>query len=1000
MSKSQKILYFVPAANPAHPIQPPHFYPQSHPIQPPHFYPQSHPIQLPHFYPQSHPIQPPHFYPQSHPIQPPHFYPQSHPIQPPHFYPQSHPIQPPYFYPQSHPIQPPHFYPQSHPIQPPHFYPQSHPIQPPYFYPQSHPIQPPHFYPSSHPAMPAHFYPTPSMMEMKQHHSSIPSVQQYPLATPAGFCPPDGYMHNEVYYPTPQPPQHTRPLLAKKERTLCEDEGVQDGSIITPQTPATDVLTLVCPDEQVPPVYTLWPVPAVEPQPTSDLPPDQSSRVISEASLSTPTTPSSLAVAEIMEAEKAEPSTLPTPTPLTLGEIMEAEESEPATPPTPPPLTGGEIMDGEEAEPYKVPPPTPLTVVEIKEQTVDIDEIVNGIWEWIKDQVMKDKTKKFPIDKSHHSKYPKCEDEGVQDGSIITPQTPATDVLTLVCPDEQAAPVYTSPPVPELEPQPTSDLPPDQSSDAISEASLSTSTTPSSPTLSEIMEAEEAEPSTPPTPSSLTLGEIMEAEPSTPPTPSSPTLSEIMEAEEADPSTPPTPSSLTLSEIMEAEEADPSTPPTPSSLTLSEIMEAEEAEPSTPPTPSSLTLSEIMEAEKAEPSTPPTPTPLTLGEIMEAEKSEPSTPPTPPPLTGGEIMDGEEAEPYKVPPPTPLTVVEIKEQTLDIDEIVKSIWEWIKDQVMKDKTKKFPMDKSHHSKYPKRVELFIKSLDYSVDDKRLHKEFLPFGAVVSAKVVMENGRSKGFGYVSYSSTNEAMEAIKGMNGKMLGRRPIHVALSNSREECKPHLTWTEQKTGSSRPTNPRQSQHKDTQRVQSQPSHRVWIVGDSYVRRSEARARETMGTNLGVASQVEWFCRGGMYWGELLYFFKQCLEGRTAPDVLVIHCGGNDLGRVERLLLLRTMKRDLFELHRQFPQMKILFSSINQRRQWQHGLPGKVEKVRMFVNNEMATFVSYINGSFVPHPHIQFNKPELYLRDGVHLSPKGHDIFLTGIVQCLRDLNP
>ncbi|KAF4075273.1 hypothetical protein AMELA_G00232650 [Ameiurus melas] len=132
----------------------------------------------------------------------------------------------------------------------------------------------------------------------------------------------------------------------------------------------------------------------------------------------------------------------------------------------------------------------------------------------------------------------------------------------------------------------------------------------------------------------------------------------------------------------------------------------------------------------------------------------------------------------------------ITPQTLDIDEIVKSI-----------------------------REEFIKSLDYSVDNKRLHKEFLPFGAVISAKVVMENGRSKGFGYISYSSTNEAMEAIKGMNGEMLDRRPIHVALSNRREECKPQLTWTEQKTESSQPTNPWQSQHKNTQRVQLQPSH-------------------------------------------------------------------------------------------------------------------------------------------------------------------------------------
>ncbi|KAF4075302.1 hypothetical protein AMELA_G00232980 [Ameiurus melas] len=948
---------------------------------------------------------------------------------------------------------------------------------------------PPYFYRSSHPAMPPHFYPTPSMMEMK-HHSSIPSVQQqYPPATPAGFYPHDGYMCNGVYYPTPRPPQYTWPLLAKKERALCEDEGVQDGSIITPQAPATDVLTL---DEQVPPVYTLWAVPDLEPQPTSDLPLDQSSHAISKAFLSTHPTPSSLTLAEIMGAEKAEPS----------------------TPPTPTPLTGGEIMDGKEADPYKVPPPTPLTLGEIKEQTVDIDEIVKSIRKWLKDQVMKDKTKKFPMDKSHHSNYTKCEDEGVQDGSIITPQAPATDVLTL---DEQVPPVYTLWAVPDLEPQLTSDLPPDQSSHAISEASIYT----------------------PPTPSSLTLSEIMEAEPSTSPTLSALALAEIMRAEEAEPSTPPAPTPLTGGEILDGKEAEPYKVPPPTPLTLGEIKEqtvdideivksirkwlkdqvmkdktkkfpmdksyhcrytkcedegVQDGSIITPQAPATdvLTLGgEILDGKEAEPYKVPPPTPLTLGEIKEQTVdideivksirkwlkdqvmkdktkkfpmdkfhhsnytkcedegvqdgsiitpqapatdvltldeqvppvytlwavpdlepqptnylppdqsshaiSEASlyTPPTPSSLTLSEIMEAEESEPSTPPTPSSFT-----EQTVDIDEIVKSISEWIKDQVMKDKTKKFPMNKSHHSKYTKRVQLFIKSLDYSVDDKRLHKEFLPFGAVVSAKVVMENGRSKGFGYVSYSSINEAMEAIKGMNGKMLGRRPIHVALSNCREEYKPQLTWTEQKTGSSRPTNPWQSPLKDTQRVQSQSLRRVWIVGDSYVRRSEARARETMGANLGVASQVEWFCRGGMCWGELLYFFKQCLEGRTAPDVLVIHCGGNDLGRVERVLLLRTMKRDLFELHRQFPQMKILFSSINQRRQWQHGLPGKVEKVRTFVNNEMATFVSYINGSFVPHPHILFNKPELYLRDGVHLSPKGHDIFLTGIVQCLRDLSP
>lgn len=130
-----------------------------------------------------------------------------------------------------------------------------------------------------------------------------------------------------------------------------------------------------------------------------------------------------------------------------------------------------------------------------------------------------------------------------------------------------------------------------------------------------------------------------------------------------------------------------------------------------------------------------------------------------------------------------------------------------------------------------------------------------------------------------------------------------------------------------------------------------------------------------------------MCWSDLLAFFQQCLKGRTAPDVLVIYCGGNDLGHVKSVLLLKAMKRDLSDLHRQFPQMKIMLSSINQRCHWRYAPVGKVDKVRKFVNNVKAKFVLCVNGSIVHHPQIVFDKPELYLNDEVHLSPKGNDIF-------------
>lgn len=176
-------------------------------------------------------------------------------------------------------------------------------------------------------------------------------------------------------------------------------------------------------------------------------------------------------------------------------------------------------------------------------------------------------------------------------------------------------------------------------------------------------------------------------------------------------------------------------------------------------------------------------------------------------------------------------------------------------------------------------------------------------------------------------------------------------------------------------------------------------MGDSYIQRSKDRARETIGTNLGVCAHIKWFGRGGMCWNSLLHVFHQCLEGRAAPDVLLIHCGGNDLGRLKSVLLVKAMKKDLHYLHKNFPQMKIMFSIINQRCHWKYGPHGKMEKARKFVNSVMDTFVLACNGITVHHSDILFDKPGLFLRDKVHLTDKGHDIFLRDIAKGLNDIS-
>ena len=72
--------------------------------------------------------------------------------------------------------------------------------------------------------------------------------------------------------------------------------------------------------------------------------------------------------------------------------------------------------------------------------------------------------------------------------------------------------------------------------------------------------------------------------------------------------------------------------------------------------------------------------------------------------------------------------------------------------------------------------LYVGNLPYTVRDEDLQQSFGAFGAVTSAKVMMERdtGRSKGFGFVEMGSDAEAQQAIAGMNGQSLGGRSLVV----------------------------------------------------------------------------------------------------------------------------------------------------------------------------------------------------------------------------------
>jgi RNA recognition motif-containing protein len=83
--------------------------------------------------------------------------------------------------------------------------------------------------------------------------------------------------------------------------------------------------------------------------------------------------------------------------------------------------------------------------------------------------------------------------------------------------------------------------------------------------------------------------------------------------------------------------------------------------------------------------------------------------------------------------------------------------------------------------------LYVGNLSYSVRDDDLQQQFSSYGHVQSAKVMMERdtGRSKGFGFVEMSSSQEAEAAIRGMHGQNMGGRDLTVNIARPMEARPP-----------------------------------------------------------------------------------------------------------------------------------------------------------------------------------------------------------------------
>ncbi|KAK3573727.1 hypothetical protein QTP86_032085 [Hemibagrus guttatus] len=173
----------------------------------------------------------------------------------------------------------------------------------------------------------------------------------------------------------------------------------------------------------------------------------------------------------------------------------------------------------------------------------------------------------------------------------------------------------------------------------------------------------------------------------------------------------------------------------------------------------------------------------------------------------------------------------------------------------------------------------------------------------------------------------------------------------------------------------------------------VWICGHSLVFWAEKRATSPeIGMQLGMdpnTVRIWWKGVQGMTWQQLLPQLLQLKDNWPKPDLILIHLGGNDLGKMTPETFVLAVKKDLISLKSIFPECRLVWSDILPRKSWRHSNDSTaVNNMRQAINKTIHGVMAELGGSSLTHDNIM---PKLdcglYRPDGVHLSGKGIDTF-------------
>lgn len=146
-----------------------------------------------------------------------------------------------------------------------------------------------------------------------------------------------------------------------------------------------------------------------------------------------------------------------------------------------------------------------------------------------------------------------------------------------------------------------------------------------------------------------------------------------------------------------------------------------------------------------------------------------------------------------------------------------------------------------------------------------------------------------------------------------------------------------------------------------------------------------------------WAGMSGMSLYNVVPIVQSMINFYGLPDAIMIHCGGNDIGKINCAKLLFDLKFMLYVVGRMICGRRVMFSSILPRLKWRHSDNERAMDVtRKRINRGVKSYLNQIGGYTIIHEDFEDKPESLFCSDGVHLTFIGNDIFLNSLQNALE----